>query len=696
LPDLVPEDETTRNLDPLLKQLLGADAEFRDGQREAIEAVLAEGARVLLVQRTGWGKSVVYWLATRVWRDEGHGPTLIISPLLSLMRDQIRAASRLGLRAATVNSTNKDDWTEILAALETDSVDVLLISPERLANDQFRRHYLPAMQRSIGLFVVDEVHCISDWGHDFRPDYRRIAAILGSLPPSVPVLGTTATANTRVRDDVAAQFGPTATTMVGPLARRSLRLATLVLHDQAERLAWLARYLPAMPGSGIVYCLTVADTHRVAAWLRTQGIDAHAYNGPMPPEERERLELALLNNEIKALVATVALGMGYDKPDLGFVVHYQRPGSVISYYQQVGRAGRAMDDADGVLMSGREDDEIQAYFIRSAFPPASQMQAVLDAVGEVDTATIRYLETQLNIRYSRLETILKLLEVEGAVDRDGSRYVRTLTPWVYDAERIERVTQLREEEVDQMREYLSHDGCLMRFLTSALDDASSEPCGRCMNCRSAPPSKATDAGVVGEAVSFLRRDHRPIGSKKLWPKDALPGLSGRINPPNEPGVALAIWGDAGWGKAVADAKQVSGAVGRELVAAAAGAIEKTWDPSAEQGWWVTSIPSRRQPRLVADAARAIAERLGLPYRDDVLVAAAEVPPQREMENAAMQSRNVYAALNVGEPASPGPVILIDDLVDSGWTLTMAGFLLRSHGSGSVHPFAFAVGTGGAG
>lgn len=685
-----------RDLDGLLRQLLGGEAEFRPHQRDAVEALLEEGARVLLVQRTGWGKSAVYWLATRVWRDEGHGPTLIISPLLSLMRDQIRAAESLGLRAATVNSANRDDWKEVLRALEADEIDVLLISPERLANDDFRRLYLPAIQGSMGLFVVDEVHCISDWGHDFRPDYRRIAAIIESLPPSMPVLGTTATANARVQHDVAAQLGAAATTIGGALGRRSLRLSTLTMKDQATRLAWLARYVPELPGSGIIYCLTVADTERVAAWLQLGGIDAHAYNGPMRPEEREPLELALRDNKVKALVATVALGMGYDKPDLGFVVHYQRPGSVISYYQQVGRAGRAVVDADGILLSGREDDEIADFFIRNAFPPEAQAQEVLDVVAGKNGATIRFLETKLNLRYGRLEMILKLLDMDGAVTRERGRYYRTDKRWEYDEERIARVTALRHEEVVQMRDYMSQQGCLMLFLTSALDDPNTEPCGRCMNCRGEPPPSAVEPEVVRRAISFLRRDHRPISPRKRWAPDAVVGLNGNIKPPNEPGVALAIYRDAGWGHSVSDARQTGGSLDEGLIGASAKLLADTWGPSVEGGWWVTSIPSRRRPRLVEDAARAVAERLGLPYRDDVLAVTGDVPPQAEMQNGAMQLRNAHSALEAATGALPGPVILIDDLVDSGWTLTLAGHLLRTNGSGAVHPFVFAEVTGGLG
>jgi len=412
-----------------LQAMLGPDAEFREGQREAIEAVIGDGSRALVVQRTGWGKSLVYWIATRVRRDEGRGPALIISPLLALMRNQIAMAARLGLRAATINSGNVGEWREIEERLGRDEIDVLLISPERLANEGFASRVLPSIQGAIGLLVIDEAHCISDWGHDFRPDYRRIGRLLPLLGPDVPVLATTATANNRVVDDVAAQLGDGVAIIRGPLGRDTLRLDAIALSDGAERLAWLAENLPRLPGSGIVYCLTVADTERVAEWLQTRGIDARAYTGPMDTEAREVLEDALLSNQMKALVATVALGMGFDKPDLGFVVHYQRPGSAIAYYQQVGRAGRAVDRAYGVLLAGREDDEIADYFLRTAFPPAVRMRDILAALEAVDSATVGSLQRAVNVSRPQIDQALKLLELDGAVAKSGGRWSRTAEPW---------------------------------------------------------------------------------------------------------------------------------------------------------------------------------------------------------------------------------------------------------------------------
>src|SRR5437867_575191 len=436
------------NAQALLQQMLGPEADFRDGQWDAIDLAANRRRRVLVVQRTGWGKSIVYFLATKILRDGGAGPTLLISPLLALMRNQLLATERIGLRAAAIHSQNLDEWQQAENALRADQVDLLMVSPERLGNPEFMQRLLPLFQGHIGLFVVDEAHCISDWGHDFRPDYRRIVRVMRLLPPSVPAICTTATANNRVVQDVQQQI-PNLEVVRGPLIRPSLKLFNLRLENQAERLAWLAHFLPQLSGSGIIYTLTVQDSRRVASWLAQKGIAARAYHADLEAGERIEAEQALLGNNLKVLVATVALGMGFDKPDLGFVIHFQRPGSVVAYYQQVGRAGRAVDSAFGILLSGREDDEISDYFIRTAFPPVEVMQDLLGVLEIRDPLTIDDIGAELNQGRNAIEKALKLLEVDGAVTHDKLGYARTANPWRPDVERFEQVTRLRRDEVEQ-------------------------------------------------------------------------------------------------------------------------------------------------------------------------------------------------------------------------------------------------------
>jgi ATP-dependent DNA helicase RecQ len=688
-------DAPIPELETHLRTMLGPVASFREGQREAIEAVVGDGARALVVQRTGWGKSLVYWIATRVRRDTGHGPTLIVSPLLSLMRNQIAMAARLGLEAVTINSGNVGEWRAIEGRLERDEIDVLLISPERLANEGFTSRVLPAIERTIGLLVIDEAHCISDWGHDFRPDYQRIGRLLPALGANVPVLATTATANDRVVADVAAQLGEHVAVIRGPLARDTLRLDAIPLADQAERLAWLAENLPRLPGSGIVYCLTVADTERVARWLQSQGIDARAYNGPMAQPDREALEDALIANEMKALVATVALGMGFDKPDLGFVVHYQRPGSAIAYYQQVGRAGRAVERAYGILLSGREDDEIADYFLRTAFPPAERMRELLAALEGVESASIGRFQRAVNVTRGQLDQALKQLELDGALTRTGGRWSRTDQEWVPDEERIERVTATRRAELEQMRAYVTTAKCRMAFLTGLLDDPATAVCGRCANDVGKGMAHTVSPERTRAAIEFLRRSLRPIEPRKRWVEGAAgvgdsPG-STVIPEPNEAGIALCVAGDAGWGREIIRAR---GGVGRfpdGLVVAATRAIRDQWRPDVPPEW-VTSVPSATTPALLEGFAKGLAEELGLPFVAALIPgnAGAAPRPQKALQNSVLQLENAKAKLAVDASAVlPGAVLVVDDLVDSRWTLTVAGSLLRAAGSGPVLPFALA-------
>ena len=521
------------------------NAAFRAGQWEAIENAVVQKGRLLLVQRTGWGKSIVYFIATRLLRDEGAGPTLLISPLLALMRNQIEAAERINIRAATINSDNPDDWDAVLQELKNDRVDILLVSPERLANIDFLEKYLLPVARKIGLFVVDEAHCISDWGHDFRPDYRRIVRILKVLPRNIPVLATTATANDRVIKDVVGQLGSGLEVSRGPLVRESLRLQNIIMPNQAARMAWLAGILPRIRGSGIIYTLTVADAERVAEWLRSQGINAKAYHSRLT-EGREALEQALLANEVKALVATTALGMGFDKPDLRFVIHFQRPGSVVHYYQQVGRAGRKLDNAYGVLLCGEEDDDIIEYFIRTAFPPEDQVHRILEALEGADEGlSIPQLEVKVNLSRGQLDKVMKLLAVEAPspVVKDGSKWYRSTEEYTLNEERIKRLKDIRHHELRRMQEYTKHKGCLMRFLSEELDDPDAGKCGKCAGCNGGPILPETySQGMLTKALDFLKRSELPIEPRKQWPKGALVtyGFAGNIAPELKPEVGRAL------------------------------------------------------------------------------------------------------------------------------------------------------------
>ena len=592
------------------------------------------------------------------------------------MRNQIEAADRGGVRAVTLNSDNKADWEQIVDELDADKVDVLLVSPERFANAAFREDVLPQVAPRTGLMVIDEVHCISDWGHDFRPDYRRLARVLDLLR-GVPVLGTTATANDRVIADVQTQLGAELLTLRGPLDRESLALDAIEIRSQPERLAWLAQVLPTLPGTGIVYTLTVADANRVAEWLRTQGIDARAYAGETDTATKLNIEDDLSNNRIKAVVATSALGMGYDKPDLAFVIHYQSPGSPIAYYQQVGRAGRGIDRAEGILLGGHEDADIQDWFIRTAFPPREQAEAVVELLAErAELVPIHQIEDEVNVRRSRLTGMLKNLEVDGAVEREGTKYRRTLAPWTYDEDRVERVTAERRREQMMMGEYVHASTCLMQILRTELDDPTAAPCGRCSRCTGETRSADVDRALVLAAQQFLRGQTLVLG-----PRKRLPDMKGI--PKGEQladGWALARWGDGGWGGQIRDEK-AAGHFSDELVDALVELLAgHPPDPPYE---WVTAVPSRRAPELVPSLGERVAAKLNLPYLP-VLEKARDTPRQDEMENSAQQARNIGGAFNVTEPLPETAGLIIDDVWDSGWTMTVIAQVLRASGSGPVY------------
>jgi ATP-dependent DNA helicase RecQ len=691
------------NLQATALQLLqtalnNSTAAFRDGQWEAIEQLLNPGTRLLVVQRTGWGKSLVYFLTTRLLRNQGMGPTLIISPLLALMRNQIAAAERIGLRAATINSSNQKEWQIVQEQLRSNQIDILLVSPERLANEDFREQVLLPLSARIGFFVVDEAHCISDWGHDFRPDYRRIVRILQALPTTISVLATTATANDRVIDDIFAQLGSNLNIVRGTLTRQSLSLQNISLPSQEARLAWLAEHLPRLPGSGIIYTLTIRDSEQVAEWLRAQRINAETYSGQLPNEQREILEQRLLNNEIKALVATSALGMGFDKPDLGFVIHYQRPGSVVHYYQQVGRAGRAVSQAYGILLSGDEDQEITNYFIESAFPPESHIQEILTTLDqEEDGLSVPQLEEKLNLSRGQIEKVLKLLSVEAPspVAKIQSRWYSTPINYEVNRDKVAQLTNIRKCEQARMLDYINTRSCLMMFLAGELDDNTTTACGRCSVCvAQALIPEVYSLEKAQDAISFLRKSDHTIEPRKKWASGDLLSYGWRGNSKinqdfrAELGRALSLWGDAGWGSLVKQSKYQNNYFSDALVDAVCELIQH-WQPDPFPVW-ITCVPSLTRPKLVPNFSERLARRLNLPFIACVRKVS-QNRPQKEMQNSSQQAQNLDGVFEVDSwEGMGGSVFLIDDMVDSRWTFTVVAALLRQSGSGKVFPLALAL------
>lgn len=725
-------DATRDRAEEHLQALVGRpDARLYDDQWAAIAALVVERQRALVVQRTGWGKSAVYFVATLLLREQGSGPTVIISPLLALMRNQIAAAERAGIRAVTVNSTNMEQWEEIHASIQAGEVDVLLVSPERLNNPGFRDEVLPRLAATCGLLVVDEAHCISDWGHDFRPDYRRIRTLLQDLPSGIPVLATTATANERVTSDVAEQLassepvsgghegselrqsssrraaGPGTGPLVlrGTLDRASLRLGVVRLRTAEQRLAWLADHLSEQPGSGIVYCLTVAATQEVADYLRSRGHQVAAYSGQTEQTERLALEQALIDGEVKALIATSALGMGFDA-SLGFVVNLGAPNSPVAYYQQVGRAGRGgnlpPDGASVVLLPAIEDRDIWAYFASLAFPREELVRDTLAVLAEegrpLSTAAI---EPRVDLSRNRLETMLKVLDVDGAVRRVRGGWEATGQPWSYDAERYQRVAEAREVEQRAMLDYLATDECRMRYLRRQLDDPEvlADPgwrCGRCDNCGGLALSTDVSAAAVEEAADRLARPGVPIEPRKLWPTGLAAigvGLSGKIKQPAEPGRAIARLTDLGHGAALrglfaADAPDgpVPDPLARAMVT-----LLQDWQPKVDA---IVVAESERKPQLTADLAAGLSRFLGLPVVGRWAVVDPDVGPDRGATNSAQRvaavSRRCALRLDEPEAVRDARVLVVDDRLVTGWSLTLAAAALHDAGAAAVLPLVLGL------
>ena len=669
----------------ILRESYGENAEFREGQKEAIDAVV-NGKRTLVVQKTGWGKSLVYFLATKLLKEKKRdGITLIISPLLALMNNQIDSAKKLGINVKTINSDNKDEWDNIISDIcDNNTVDALIISPERLANSDFVKDCLDKIKNRVNLFVVDEAHCISDWGHDFRPDYRRIVKILQLLPSNVPVLATTATANDRVVNDIVAQLGENLVISRGELIRESLAIQVIKLQKKEDRLAWLAENIEKMPGSGVVYCLTKEDCDLVTDWLNENDVKSEKYYADISKEDKAIVLEKFQQNEIKVLVATVAFGMGYDKPDIGFVIHFQRPANIVSYYQQIGRAGRGIELAYAILLCGEEDEHINQYFINSAFPTEKDMNIVVDFITDNPGKSISEIKGALNIRANRVDKTLKYLTVgDDIYTEDVNRkkcYYKSAKKWKPDLERSEGITAIRYKEMQDMDEFTKQKGCYMKYIAEKLDDVNAKVCGKCSNCRGLLFDEMVGAETVQRAQQFIKSKFGVIEPRRQFPDKTKIKSEFQF----KGGIVLSNYADAGYGLAVQKGKYLDGYFSDELVDASAKILSEFIKNNNIE--WITPVTSKRHPQLVPDFAKRLADKLGIGYFEGIKKFNAE--EQKKFENSDGQYRNANDSFEIIQIKKEN-ILLVDDMVDSRWTFTVCAMKMREKGSGDIYPFALA-------
>ena len=664
----------------ILKKMYGTSAEFHKGQFEAIKATISH-KRTLIVQKTGWGKSLVYFTATKLHRDMGKGMTVVISPLLVLMDNQLEAAERLGLKCSVINSDTKEEWDDILQRAKNDELDLILITPESLFSESVK-NILPELR--LGLFVIDEVHCISDWGHDFRLDYGNLYKIIKQLPPNVSLLGTTATANKRVIEDLKKQMGNDIFLSRGSLTRESLHIQVLRINTKYERYAWILENINNIPGSGIIYCLTRRDCDYLADFLNLNGINARAYHAGLGKDEEKETEELFKKNRIKAVVSTIKLGMGYDKGDISFVIHFQKPTNIVSYYQQIGRAGRNIGNAYVFLMSGDEDDAINNYFIDTAFPSEGECKGILDIIADNNGIKKADILSSVNIRSSRIDKALAFLINDGYLYKDYGEYYTTAKKFIYDWRHYNEIKEVRQREHKQMNELPNFKGCYSRYIMNCLDDDLATDCGKCSNCigHDILSYKISEINVR-KAYDYINGLILEIEPRKQWTSSDFTGNK-KIEYINKNGICLSRYGDVGYAELVHEGKYGrSGRFCAELI----GKSVEVLGPFVRQNRIdaITFVPSKRS-KIVENFARELSERLRIDLLDSLWKLESE--QQKNMENSAHQCKNAFRSFHVKKDCVlPNKLLLVDDIIDSKWTMTVYDYKLMKADYLEIFPFA---------
>ncbi len=677
------DDIKTKAYD-ILHSIYGKNASFREGQYEAIEATLSH-KRTLVVQKTGWGKSLIYFVCSKILKAQNKGLTIIISPLLTLMENQIEQATQFNLKCEQLNSSTYERHEEILNGMANNQYDLIFATPETLCKTNIITS-LSSGSINIALIVVDEAHCISDWGHDFRLEYTKIKDIITTLPESTHILATTATANNIVINDINEQFGGDTFISRGSLTRKSLNIQTSVFNDDYEKYAFILQHIQSIPGTGIIYCLTKNDCESLSEFLNMHNISARPfYSGLNNDFNNETLSL-FKENKIKAIVATIKLAMGFDKGDVSFVINYDIPKNITLCYQEIGRAGRNIDNAYIIILFSNRDIKINNFFIEQAFPTEEDSLDVYNCVKNNNGITKRAIQSLVNIQSGKINKSIDFLEHDGFIYKDNNKYYTAPKTYFYNKEHYNAITKQRYEDLENMKNIINVKTCLSKYIVNKLDDTTAQNCGKCTNCRQKLLfSTNLNEQALREAHNFIDNKYIVIEPRKMW----LDGQSNKKIPLiNEIGFALTKYNNSFYGDLVKQGKygDLKG-FSDKLLNKVCDVIPKLF--AKQKILYITAVPSKNST-LVEDFTKQVAEKLHLKYIK--ILEKITNTHQKDQQNSSYQCSHARSSFkiidNIQHPHNYN-IILLDDMKDSGWTLTVCGYLLREYGFEKVFPFALA-------
>lgn len=660
----------------ILKRTFNIDR-FYNKQWGTIEKIL-KGERVLLIEKTGFGKSLCFQFPAILFK----GTTVIFSPLIALMRDQVKNLNSLGISAKCINSEQTpEENSQIISETKEGKLKILYIAPERQENSEWIE---ATRQMNLSMVVVDEAHCISVWGHDFRPSFRRILNLVNLLPKGMPVLATTATATKKVEADIAQQMGGNLTIIRGNLMRENFRLFVIKVNSEDEKLIWLGKNLSKLPGSGILYTGTRVDTEIYSKWFEYLKIPSIGYNAGLDPDSRIAIENGLMKNQWKCVISTNALGMGIDKPDIRFIIHTQIPQSPVHYYQEIGRAGRDVDPADIILFYNPEDRDLPEAFIEGGRPAIPKYEKVIEAV-KSELLGERELMRRTNLKQTQIR-VIKADLVEQNIIREVTIGRSKKFEYISGAPKLnpkafEELRALKTADLEKMIGYVETKGSRMKYLCDFLGDSDDRFFKNCDNT-GLQKLKVTITPDWTEKLQAYRENYFP--ELKVETKG-----SNLVN-----GVAASYYGVSNVGAAIHRSKYENGGNFPDfLLRFTLKAFRKKFDQ--EKFDMILYIPPTKSGELVKNFAIKISQVLKFPISHN-LRKQRQISEQKVFENSYLKADNVRDAFiyNNSTEIEDKSILLIDDIFDSGATVKEIGRYLTNSGAKKIAPLVIAKTVGG--